>query len=85
MIDALPDRRLSEAEVDKLRESDRFDDIYIRGRALNMGPGAVEEIVITLSDGSEKEISYFHDTGWEVLEPINSESGTSDNPENVND
>ena len=70
MIDALPDRRLTEAEVDKLRESDRFDEIYIRGRALNMGPGVVEEMVITLSDGSEKAISYFHDTGWEVLEPI---------------
>jgi len=81
MIDALPDRRLSEAEVDKLRESERFDDIYIRGRALNIGPGVVEEMVITLSDGSEKTISYFHDTGWEVLEPLNTESGGSDNPE----
>jgi len=85
MINALPDRRLRESEVDKLRESDRFDDIYIRGRALNIGPGVVEEIVITLPDGSEKEISYFHDTGWEVLEPINSEPGTSDNPEDVDD
>ena len=81
MIDALPDRRLSEAEVDKLRESERFDDIYIRGRALNIGPGVVEEMVITLSDGSEKTISYFHDTGWEVLEPINTKPGASSNPE----
>jgi len=74
MIEALPDRHLTEKEVDKLRESDQFKDIYIRGRAVGPHPGTVEEIVITLSDGSEKEISYVWGSGWEVLKPINSES-----------
>jgi hypothetical protein len=71
MIEGLPDRRLTENEVDQLRESGRFDTIYIRGRTFSPEPGIVEELVITLADGTKKEISYFRETGWEELEPIN--------------
>jgi len=73
MIEALPDRRLTEKEVNQLRESDRFNDIHIRGRLLGVAPGEIEELVITLADGTEKEIGYFHDTGWRVLEDIDPE------------
>jgi hypothetical protein len=71
MIETLPDRRLTEKEVDQLRESDRFEDIYIRGRFFGPMPGEAEELVITLSGGTKKEIGYFHDTGWQELEEIN--------------
>ena len=77
MIESLPDRHLTEKEVDSLRESDQFKDIYIRGRGIGPHPGTVEELVVTLSNGSEKEISYVRGSGWEVLEPINSESDNS--------
>ena len=73
MIKGLPDRRLTENEVDQLRESDQFDSIFIRGRTFSPEPGEVEELVLTLSDGTEKEIGYFYDTGWKELEPINPE------------
>jgi len=75
MIESLPDRHLTEKEVDKLRESEQFKEIYIRGRSLGPHPGTVEELVITFSDGSEKEIGYFWSSGcWEVLEPTNPDS-----------
>ena len=80
MIESLPDRHLTEKEVDKLRESDQFKEIHIRGRSLGPHPGTVEELVITLSDGSHKEIGYFWSSGsWEVLEPIDSEPDNAGN------
>lgn len=70
MIEALPNRLLTQEEVDQLRESDRFKDIYIRGYEIGPVPGEVEELVVTLADGTEKEIGYFYETGWKELEPI---------------
>lgn len=73
MIEALPDRPLTESEVDQLRESNQFNNIYIRGYTLGPRPGEIEELVITLADGTEKEIFYFRDTGWRELEEVNPE------------
>jgi hypothetical protein len=73
MIEGLPDRRLTEKEVDQLRESDQFKDIFIRGRFIGPTVGVAEELVITLTDGTEKEIGYFLDTGWRELEEIDPE------------
>jgi len=70
MIEGLPERRLTEEEVDQLRQSEQFKDIFIRGRFIGPTPGVAEELVITLPDGTEKEIGYFFDTGWRELEEI---------------
>jgi hypothetical protein len=73
MIEGLPDRRLTEEEVDQLRQSEQFNDIFIRGRFIGPTLGVAEELVITLADGTEKEIGYFLDTGWRELEEIDPE------------
>ena len=67
MIEGLPNRKLTEKEVDQLSESDHFENIYIRGYALTPQYGEVDKLVITLADGTEKEIGYFIDDGWQEL------------------
>ena len=70
-LESLPDRRLAESEVEKLRDSDLFQEIKIQGRYMDprLDDITVESVIVTLESGKQKDLFYGSD-GWEVLEDI---------------
>ena len=63
--DILPDRRLTEKEADQIKNCQQFKTVYVRGTFINAGQPLIEELVVTLRDGTNRELVWFTD-GWEV-------------------
>lgn len=59
MIESLPDRTLTQNEIEKLEDSKAIENIRVRGRDLTaFSEGIAEDIVITTKDGETHELVF---------------------------
>lgn len=66
LLDALPDRRLTEQEAKSLNDASGIDDVEIKGRHLNTAPYTVEALTVTVEDTTHELFCGLD--GWQVLD-----------------